>query len=246
VAAHIIQNNGGEVGHPADRPTSTVCTKVGHQALAASHLAHFRGSGDRPGHRLTEPLVTLTAGGTHLAEIRTFLVKYYKSAIDGQPSDVPVHSMTTKARFGMVEVNIADVPLTEDQRYTAYWVARLIDVYGHPEGRPKEPSRRKGIGSLRYRSLVEKIDELHRPRPSAVGRDGWLAWDIGMRMFTVRERYRAQGVEDDFIIDVKVDGKPITETKQGEMCGNMVPPHTVAAIVRAALPELRQVESVAA
>jgi len=84
------------------------------------------------------------------------------------------------------------------------------------------------------------LDEQHRQRPSAVGRDGWLVWDIGMRMLTVRERFRAQGVGDDFIIDVDHDGKPITATKQGEMCGNMVCPGVAEAITRAALPELRE------
>lgn len=240
VAAHIIQNNGGEIGHAADDATSTVLSKVGHQAVATSYLAHFRGSGPRFGNDTREPTKALTAGGTHIAEVRTFLVKYYSSAEHGQSTGEPVHAQTTKPRFGLVEVAISDTGLTEEQRYCAYWVARLIDVYGHPDGLPNLKARRARKTAVRHRSLLENLEAIHRERPSAVGRDGWLVWDIGMRMFTVRERFRAQGVGENFVIDVEVDGKPITETKQGEMCGNMVTRGTAEAIVRAALPELRQ------
>ncbi|CAN5866037.1 DNA cytosine methyltransferase [soil metagenome] len=243
IAAHMIQNNGGEVGHPMDKPLSTICTKVGHHAVAASHLAHLRGSGPRSGHPIDEPAPTLTAGrGHHLGEARAFLVKYFSSAEHGQSVSEPLHTVTTKPRFALVEVYIAETGLTDDQRYTAWWVARMIDVFGHPDGIPKRSRPRKGVGSLRHRSLLEVLDRQHRQRPSAVGRDGWIVWDIGMRMLTVRERYRAQGVADDFIINVDVDGKAITATKQGEMCGNMVCPQMSEAIARAALPELTPME----
>lgn len=252
IAAHIVQhnagpNNGGLAGRPVDDPISTLQTSGSQQNLVTSHLVHFRGGGDRRGNSVEDPAVAQTAGGTHLAEVRTFLVKYYKSAVHGQPSADPLHSITTKARFALVEVSTADVELTEEQRYTAYWVARMIDVYGYPNGKPKKRRSRKGWGSLRFRTLIDRLEEMHQQRPSAVGRDGWIVWDVGMRMLTVRERFRAQGVGDDFIIDVDVDGKRITATKQGEMCGNMVCPGVAEAIVRAALPELREpAESVAA
>jgi DNA (cytosine-5)-methyltransferase 1 len=252
VAAHIVQHNAGpqNVGKLAGRaptdPLSSLQTSGSQQNLVTSHLAHLRGAGDRPGNSVTTPAVTQTAGGTHLAEVRTFLVKYYKSTEHGQPTDEPLHSITTKARFGLVEVSTADIPLSEEQRYTAYWVARLIDVFGYPEGKPKARRSRKGVGSLRYRTLLDCLDEQHRQRPSAVGRDGWIVWDIGMRMLTVRERYRAQGVGDDFVIDVEVDGKPITATKQGEMCGNMVCPDVAEAIALAALPEFTRELEIAA
>lgn len=250
IAVHIAQhnagpNNDGLSGRPVTDPLSTLQTSGSQQNLIASYLAHFRGTGDRAGNSVETPTVVQTSGGTHVAEVRTFLVKYYKSAVHGQSSDDPLHSVTTKARFGLVEVSTADIPLTEEQRYTAYWVARLIDVYGYPDGKPKKARPKKGVGSLQHRTLIDKIETMHRQRPSAVGRDGWLVWDIGIRMLTVRERFRAQGVGDDFIIDVDVDGKPITATKQGEMCGNMVCPASAEAIARAALPELRE-EAIAA
>jgi DNA (cytosine-5)-methyltransferase 1 len=62
--------------------------------------------------------------------------------------------------------------------------------------------------------------------------------DIGMRMLTPRELFRAQGFGDDFVIDpVGPGGKPLTKTAQIRMCGNSVCPPIAAAIVRAQFPE---------
>jgi DNA (cytosine-5)-methyltransferase 1 len=54
-----------------------------------------------------EPAPTLTAGGTHVAEVRAFLVKYYGTKKDGRPLHVPLDTITTKERFGLVTVTIA-------------------------------------------------------------------------------------------------------------------------------------------
>ena len=57
--------------------------------------------------------------------------------------------------------------------------------------------------------------------------------DIGLRMLTPRELYRAQGFHDDYIIDPVFDGKPLSKTAQVRMCGNSVCPPNAAAMVRA-------------
>ena len=57
--------------------------------------------------------------------------------------------------------------------------------------------------------------------------------DIGMRMLTARELFRAQGFPDAYIIDPEVDGKPLTKTAQIRMCGNSVCPPQARAIVEA-------------
>lgn len=247
VAVYMAQHNGGVVGHRADKPMSTLLTAGCHQHVVASNLLHLRGSGERFGNRIDEPARTDTAGGNHQGISSAFLVKYYGAAQHGQRPDEPAHTDTPKPRFALVMVDLAVVGLTEEQRYTAWWVARMIDVWGHPDGLPPRGRRkRRGVGSLRLSGLQERIDNALTPRPSAVGtRGGYIVWDIGMRMLTVRERFRAQGVPDDFIIDVEVDGKPITETKQGEMCGNMVCPDHAEAIAGAALPELQTLQEAA-
>lgn len=61
--------------------------------------------------------------------------------------------------------------------------------------------------------------------------------DIGMRMLTPRERFRAQGFPDAYEIAVGrgPDGEPVPLTldAQGRMCGNSVCPPVAAALVAA-------------
>lgn len=61
--------------------------------------------------------------------------------------------------------------------------------------------------------------------------------DIGMRMLTPRERFRAQGFRADYVIDrgELEDGTivPLTLEAQGRMCGNSVCPQMAEALVAA-------------
>jgi len=62
--------------------------------------------------------------------------------------------------------------------------------------------------------------------------------DIGMRMLSPRELFRAQGFPDDYVIDLTVDGRPLPKSAQVRMCGNSVCPPLAAALVSANVPEL--------
>lgn len=66
--------------------------------------------------------------------------------------------------------------------------------------------------------------------------------DIGMRMLTPRELYRAQGFPDSYIIDPEYNGKPLTKTAQVRMCGNSVSPAAAEALVRANLVDQAEAE----
>ena len=57
--------------------------------------------------------------------------------------------------------------------------------------------------------------------------------DIGLRMLTPRELYRAQGFPESYAIDRGAAGEPITKTAQVRMCGNSVCPPLARAIVAA-------------
>ena len=61
----------------------------------------------------------------------------------------------------------------------------------------------------------------------------YVITDIGMRMLTPRELFRAQGFEDCYIIDPVFNGKKLTKTAQIRMCGNSVCPQVAEAVVRA-------------
>lgn len=77
VSAFLAKHYGGNYTGPGiglDEPTHSVTT-VDHHAVVASHLVKLRGT-CRDGQRLDEPMPTITAGGQHVGEVRTFLETY--------------------------------------------------------------------------------------------------------------------------------------------------------------------------
>lgn len=68
--------------------------------------------------------------------------------------------------------------------------------------------------------------------------EDYIITDIGMRMLTPRELFKAQGFPDDYIIDPEVDGKRLTARSQVRMVGNSVCPPLAEALVTANCGEL--------
>jgi site-specific DNA-cytosine methylase len=66
------------------------------------------------------------------------------------------------------------------------------------------------------------------------------ALDIGLRMLTPRELYRAQGFPEAYAIDKGADGRPLTKTAQVRMCGNSVCPPLARALVAANYAEAEE------
>ncbi|MEL6219299.1 MAG: DNA cytosine methyltransferase [Pseudomonadota bacterium] len=216
VSAFLAQHNTGLVGHSPVEPVSTIVGKGCTQGVVAAQLTSFYGDGaggknrardprdplatdtsggnrhgvvaasmvtlrgsDRRDAAADEPLRTISAGGSHAGLIAAFLQKYYGTDQAPELSE-PMHTDTTKPRFGLVTVEIAG---------TTYEIA-----------------------------------------------------DIGMRMLSPRERFRAQGFPDRYQIETGTgpDGEPVKLTleAQGRMCGNSVCPPLAAALVTANVPEL--------
>ena len=75
--------------------------------MATSHLIKLRGT-CKDGQPVTNPMPTVTAGGLHVGEVRAFLTKYYGSDI-GQSLDNPLHTVTTKDRFGLVTIKVKTI-----------------------------------------------------------------------------------------------------------------------------------------
>lgn len=115
VTAHIEQANGGPnndrlAGRAADDPLSTVATSGSQQRIVTSNLLKLRGTSDAhieaSAESVDEPLNTVSAQGLHMAEVRAFLLKYYGTDQDPQLGE-PLHTVTTKDRYGLVTVTIA-------------------------------------------------------------------------------------------------------------------------------------------
>lgn len=113
----IAKAYGGPNGHQtpgADvrAPLGTITTKD-HNYLAATWLTKFYGSA-KAGTSMRAPLPTVTAGGGkgggHVGYAKAFLTKYYsggKKAAHAQQQQLfdPLHTITTKARFGLVVIH---------------------------------------------------------------------------------------------------------------------------------------------
>lgn len=174
IAPNLIQYHGEQSGKEVrgqdlQRPLLVVDAS-NRYGLVTSHLVQMNKSSEQD---LAKPFNTVTAGGGHFAEVRAFLIKYYGQG-EGQKLDNPLHTITTKDRFGLITV-----------AGTEYQIV-----------------------------------------------------DIGMRMLTPRELFRAQGFSDDYIIEHDDKGKPYPKSAQVARCGNAVPPQLPAALVKANLPEL--------
>ena len=183
VAAYMAQHNEGMVGHTLAEPVSTLTAKGSHQQPVAAFLSKFYGTST--GQEMTKPFPTVTAGGWKVAEVRAFLMKYYGDGGQLQQLMEPAHTLTTKARLGLV-----------------------IDA-----GNRHQTKARLGLVT------VAGVD--------------YQIIDIGMRMLTPRELFRAQGFPDSYVIDRDADGNRISKTDQIRLCGNSVAPQCARAILEA-------------
>lgn len=129
------------------------------------------------GQTMVRPLMTADSSNRY-GLVTAFLLKYYGQG-EGQVLAEPLHTITTKDKFGIIAV----------------------------------------------------CSELHQVA------------DIGMRMLTPRELFRAQGFSENYIIDRDADGKSYPKSAQVARCGNAVPPPFAEALVKANLPELCGVQA---
>lgn len=237
VSPHIAKHYGGVVGQDAREPLGTV-TAIDHHSLAVSHLVKLYGT-CRHGTPLSAPVPTITGGGTHIGEVRSrlvrapFAIKFYREGGQWQDLREPAHTITTKARLGLITTDLAATALTEEQRLQAWWTARFMEAYA---GRAPRPGLRPAV----------VLGAIPTERPcylTVAGR--YVLVDIGMRMLIPAELFRAQGFPDDYIHDRDADGRHISKTAQIAACGNSVPPAMVAALVHANMVSAAQKPAVA-
>lgn len=104
VSAFLVKHFGGVVGVPIDTPLPTVTTRGTQTQLAAVCLSRFD-NGRKAWNAVNESLGTITSQGQKFGLVFAFLVKYFGTAI-GQPLTEPLHTITGKHRFGLVQVEI--------------------------------------------------------------------------------------------------------------------------------------------
>jgi DNA (cytosine-5)-methyltransferase 1 len=197
--------HGGRI-EPLTVPMTTIATEQrGARALvvAAFMAQHNEGM---VGHPMTAPVSTLTSKGSHQQLVAAFLTKFYGSCRDGIDVRQPFPTVTTGGGRG--------------GHHTAEVRAFLLKYYGTAIGQDAREPMHTSTAKARL-GLV-----------TVAGADYQIV-DIGMRMLTPRELFRAQGFPDSYRIDALADGTPVTKTDQIRLCGNSVSPPVARAILQA-------------
>lgn len=193
---------------------------------------------------IRDPYATITAQGSQGALVAAFLAKHYGGNYTGPGHDlrgqtgtvttVDHHALVTAHMLNMKGSDRRDSAITEPARtvcaggtHAALVVAFLSTYYGNGA----VCDARDPAHTVTTKDRLQLVTIQINGEPHAIT-------DIGMRMLTPRELFRAQGFPDSYIIDCGADGKPITKTAQVRMCGNAVPPVWPAALVRANYPEI--------
>jgi DNA (cytosine-5)-methyltransferase 1 len=183
-------------------------------ALVAAFMAQHNtmpNGGLHAGRAADAPLSTATQSGSQQQVVTSNLVKMRGTNI-GHAADEPIHTLSAGGTH-MAEVR-----------------AFMVKYYGNEFG---GHSLDEPAGSVTTRDRFGLVT-------CAIDGEEYVLTDIGMRMLSPRELFRAQGFPDDYIIDPvnPATGKPLTKTAQVRMCGNSVCPPLPEALVRANLPEL--------
>lgn len=215
---------------------------------------------------LDKPMGTLVGSQKH-ALVSAFLAKHYTGVVGSDMADpmatvtsVDHHSLVTATmihmghgegqgggkRFshGIRSVEEPINTITASGAVGALVTSNLIKLRGTNVGsatdEPLHTVRAQGLHHAEVRAFLIKYygaDQDPRLEEPLHGEE-YAIVDIGLRMLTPRELYRAQGFPESYRIDLGADGKPLTKTAQVRMCGNSVCPPLSCAIVGANYAEI--------
>lgn len=214
IAPTLVQTGYGEAPGQAPRaldphqPLGTVVAGGVKHAVGAAFIAqHNTGVTARAAD---DPLSTITATGGHQQPVAAWMAKYYGTG-DGAPSTEPMHTVTVKDRMGHMQAALAAPPFGPEHHARARQVADFLRAHGAWDG--GEVVTLTAAGAT------------------------FVIVDIGMRMLTPRELFRAQGFPDGYIIDGAWTDGPVWRAfpkhVQISCCGNSVCPPIAAALVKA-------------
>ncbi|WP_104019109.1 DNA cytosine methyltransferase [Roseovarius nitratireducens] len=250
----VTCNHSGENfrGQGLDEPFKTLTATRDAHGLVVPTLVQT-GYGERPGQQprvpgLDKPLGTLVAGGGKHALVAAFLAQHNAGARmeknAGRPATEPLSTLTTRGTQQQVvaaslmnmhgtsrrsaSIDAPHPTLTAGGQHGAIIAAFLQKYYGQGLGQDADgPLHTLGTRDT-FGLVTVEIDG-----------QTYAITDIGMRMLTPREQFRAQGFPDSYIIDRAPDGRPMTKTEQTRMCGNSVCPPLAMALVKANCEHLR-------
>jgi DNA (cytosine-5)-methyltransferase 1 len=254
----ICTGNGERVGQdPRARdiksPFTTVTANGSQGALVSAILCSHYGEGDGGLMRSAspdDPLRTITASPRH-SVVTAFLAQHNTDMV-GHDMREPVSTIVQKGctqavvSAGLVNLKGSDrrqspvdqpCPTQTAQGWHIAEVRAFLMSYHRDGGQFADCDEPTPTIDTRGRYGLVTV---------MIGGEPYAIVDIGMRMLTPRELFRAQGFSDSYIIDrgLFADGwRPITKTAQIRLCGNAVCPQVAEALVTANYTEFDVAEN---
>ena len=230
-SAYLMQANGGfntTVGRDSRDPMTTITNTGSQQQLVTAHLAHLRQHCDA--RDVQDPLQTISAGGEHHALVAAFLSRQFGNSV-GHAASEPLGTTTAG---GGGKSALVECTLSPRDAEGALRVAAFLMRYYSEGGQ---------WGDLR--DPVDTITTKDRLALVTVTIQGvpYIIVDIGLRMLTPRELYRAQGFPDSYVIDRDYQGRPLSKSAQVRMVGNSVSPPPATALISANFTPRRRAQA---
>ena len=242
-----ITHTGGSRVHGIDEPLRTITTaQRGEFALVSPTLIQTS-YGERVGQAprtldLHKPLGTIVGGGVKHALVAAFLARHYGGhENDGAPLQAPMFTVTARDHHALVTSHVVKLKGTCRDGQKIDELLHTIQAGGLHYGEVR-------AFLMKYYG-TEQDPRLEQPLSTITTKDRfglvmvqgepYAITDIGMRMLSAPELFRAQSFPDGYIIDPEVNGKPLTKTAQVRMCGNSVPPAVARTLVAANVVEQR-------
>jgi DNA (cytosine-5)-methyltransferase 1 len=251
--------HGGSV-RGADEPVHTLTASPKDQnQIIAAHLSAYYGPGGGSDDRsadVAEPIRTVVTENRH-AVVSAFLAQHNTMPAGGihpgHHAEAPISAVTASGSQQAV-VSAGLMNMKGSQRAS-------LPIDG---GTPTQTAGGEHVAEVRAFLMkyygVDQDPRLGEPLSTVTTRDRfgivtvegepYEIVDIGMRMLTPRELFKAQGFPADYEIEMGVfaDGsrRALTKTAQVRMCGNSVCPPIAAALVAANCADMVRMERVAA
>lgn len=211
IAPVLSKYYGTATGQRVRDPLHTVTAKD-RESLMVPYLELFHNGGYHgKGNTPADPLNTVTASGGQCLNVAH--IAKFKGPDIGHHAATPLHTVTAGGgTFALVRTTIQKPDAGADLRRWPQ-VRELLNTY------------------CGYTLEDDEILLLW------FGGAAYYIVDIGLRMLTPRELYRANGFPDDYKIERDYTGAVYGKSKQVARCGNAVPPPFATALVAANLPE---------
>ena len=227
VTAFLAKHFGGNytgAGIPMEKPTATITTRD-HHALVTAQL---------------EPQQAQVQPEPHKTIVTSHLIRHFGESIGSEvDSPTPTVMATGMGKTGLVTSHLVKL--------------RGTCQHGQPVTEPCPTITAGGLHVGEVRAFIIKHNtrdtghDARDPLHTVTGKsklgivmvkgEPYKIVDIQMRMLEPRELFRAQGFEDDYVIEHDGHGKRFTKESQVARCGNSVAPPVLEAIIRANLVE---------